>query len=300
MLRKMEGHTIKFMRENGKAYKGMTRYLFATPLRHNKAMYFEFKTDMRQETLIRCLLRCFEHTGEVIWACLFGNMKTIMLGKDERIWNEAFRKFSNELEFHGELCGKDTGDQKCSAKNSVRYVGDNFISEIEFLDDKNIDRRCQEWLVRINGTINQAHREIPFNVLQREQEKFIPLLTTMRDYGLFTHCKVNRESVVYCEGSAYSVPINQFISHFCYCRWVVEAFGSDILKMYELFMRCGKDDFMDAVAIVLKWDSYGAEYLLKIPMKSRKNVQLPLLPGIPLKKDMDRNLASHIFYPERG
>jgi len=360
--------------------KEITRYFFAARLKHSRVMYVDFQDNMRLETLIRCMLRCFVYIGGVSWACVFDNMKTIVQGKqgkDERgepIWNETFRKFSNELEFHRELCDKGAGNQKGSVENLVRYVKDNFISCREFLNDVDLAQQCQEWLRKINGTVSQAHREVPFNVLPRELEKFTPLLTTSQDYGLFLPCKVNRESIIHCEGNMYSVPTDyvgqtvimrlsdkavsiynpddtaciathlryrgkgkrvaelshfeavlkkkpkarvmmyrdflvsqdnqlyQFISHLCHRRRSIAAFGPDILKMSDLFMRYGKDDFTAAVSIALEWEGYGAEYLeylLEIPAKSRKNVQLPL-PGIPLQKDVDRNLASYLVYAEGG
>lgn len=109
------------------------------------------------------------------WACVFDNMKTVTIRRDENnrpIWNESFRKFSNELGFHKEICDKCAGNQKGAVENLVRYVKDNFISGRVFLDDADLDGQCGEWLSKVNNSISQAHRAIPFEVLPKEQEKW--------------------------------------------------------------------------------------------------------------------------------
>ncbi|MHC9544907.1 MAG: hypothetical protein AB9903_35780 [Vulcanimicrobiota bacterium] len=148
--------------------KSQTRYFFAARLKHSRLMYVEFHKTMCLETLVRCILRCFEYIGGVPWACVFDNMKTVTIGRDEKnrtIWNETFQKFSNELGFHREICAKAAGNQKGAVENLVRFVKDNFLSGRVFLDDSDLDRQFAEWLSKVNNSICQAHREIPFNVL---------------------------------------------------------------------------------------------------------------------------------------
>lgn len=357
---------------------GIVRYFFAARLKFSRVMYVEFKQDMCLETLIRCMMRCFEYIGGVPWACVFDNMKTVILGRDEQgrpIWNESFRKFSNELEFHREICDKGAGNQKGTVENLVWYVKDNFISGRMFRDDEDLSRQCNEWLSKVNSSVCQAHKGIPFELLRREQEKFCPLMESSRDYGIFVTCKVNRESVIHFESNMYSVPVEyvgravcvrvsedrikiydvdqggacladhprysgrgkrviepshyepvlkvkpkarvmlyrdylceldsqvkEFISHICYRRRGVHGFGPDILKMYELLHRHGKDDFLAAVSIALEWESYGSEYLeyiLEIPAEGRKNSLLEL-PGIPAQVQVDRNLSLYLAYVKGG
>ncbi len=355
----------------------LVRYIFAARLKFSRVIYVEFREDMRLETLIRCLLRCFEYIGGVPWACVFDNMKTVVIGRGkngELIWNEAFGKFAAEMDFHREICDKGAGNQKGTVENLIRLVKDNFLAGRVFLDDADLQRQCQEWLQKINSAVSQAHGAIPFEVLPKEQEKLTPLITTAEEYGMMVACKVSQESRIHLESSVYSVPTDyacqpvivrltskrvrvfdvegrkcladhprhfekggreidpfhyeevlkkkpkarvmlyrdylvsqdsqlaNFISHLCHRRRGVAAFGSDILKMYELFRRHGKEDFLAAISLASEWEAYGAEYLeylLEIPQKVRVGEPL-LLSGIPAQEEVDRNLALYLDYVEGG
>src|SRR5260370_9443293 len=60
-----------------------TRYFFAARLKYSRYMYVSFHTDMREETLLRCLIACFTAIDGVPWAVVTDNMKTAALGRDE-------------------------------------------------------------------------------------------------------------------------------------------------------------------------------------------------------------------------
>jgi transposase len=44
---------------------GQTRYFFAARLTYSRYMYVSFHSDMREETLLRCLIGCFQTIGGV-------------------------------------------------------------------------------------------------------------------------------------------------------------------------------------------------------------------------------------------
>src|SRR6266436_1700765 len=56
-----------------------TRYFFAARLKYSRYMYVSFHTDMREETLLRCLIACFTQIDGVPWAVVTDNMKTAVL-----------------------------------------------------------------------------------------------------------------------------------------------------------------------------------------------------------------------------
>jgi transposase len=69
-----------------------TRYFFAARLKYSRYMYVSFHTDMREETLLRCLISCFTEIDGVPWVVVTDNMKTAVLGRNEHhepIWNPA-------------------------------------------------------------------------------------------------------------------------------------------------------------------------------------------------------------------
>jgi transposase len=73
--------------------KGQTRYFFAARLKYSRFMYVSFHTDMREETLLRCLIACFTAIGGVPWVVVTDNMKTAVLGRD----GEFGRPLPNEV-----------------------------------------------------------------------------------------------------------------------------------------------------------------------------------------------------------
>jgi transposase len=76
-----------------------TRYFFAARLKYSRYMYVSFHSDMREETLLRCIIACFAEIDGVPWAVVTDNMKTAVLGRDdhhEPIWNPAYQKLAVE------------------------------------------------------------------------------------------------------------------------------------------------------------------------------------------------------------
>ena len=72
---------------------GQTRYFFAARLKYSRFMYVSFHSDMREETLLRCLISCFQMIGGVPWVVVTDNMKTAVLGRNaqhEPVWNPAY------------------------------------------------------------------------------------------------------------------------------------------------------------------------------------------------------------------
>lgn len=187
-----------------------TRYFFAARLKFSRCSYVEFTSDMRLETLIRCMLRAFAYFGGVSWICVFDNMKTVVLRRDEKerpVWNPTFFKFMVEIESHPEACWKNSGNQKGSVENLVGWVKSNFLKGRTFLNDGDLAEQCRCWLERVNGQVSQAHGEIPREVLSKEQEKFTVLCTTAEEYGLLRSVEAGPDMLVHVDRNHYMVPV---------------------------------------------------------------------------------------------
>lgn len=188
----------------------VTRYFFCARLKYSRFNYVEFTDNMREETLIRCLIRAFESFGGVPWVCVFDNMKTVTLGRDEKknpIWNETFLKFAVEMEFHPEVCHPYSGNQKGTVENLVKWVKGNFLPGRVFTDDGDLASQLRDWLTRKNSSKSQAHGRVPAELLEVEREKFTPLRTDSSAYGLQGEVVVGPQSLVNVDGNRYSVPV---------------------------------------------------------------------------------------------
>jgi hypothetical protein len=191
---------------------GETRYFLAIRLKFSRLVFVEFSRDMSLETLIRMMLRAFEFFGGVPWVSVFDNMKTVTTGRDSEakpIWNKKFFKFLGEIECHPEACWPRSGNQKGAVENLVGYVKSNFMPERQFLNDDDIAEQVKQWMRdKANGSVSQAHGEIPADVHREyERSKLTPLLTTASEYGIFQIVKSGPESLISIDSNRYSVPV---------------------------------------------------------------------------------------------
>ena len=118
---------------------GQTRYFFAARLKYSRYMYVSFHSDMREETLLRCLIACCVDLGGVPWVVTTDNMKTVTLGRDAQhqpIWHPAFQKLAVEFGFHPDACSLAAGNQKGAVESLVKFVKGNFLAGRTFYDDE--------------------------------------------------------------------------------------------------------------------------------------------------------------------
>jgi transposase len=187
-----------------------TRYFFAARLKYSRYMYVSFHTDMREETLLRCLIACFAEIDGVPWAVVTDNMKTAVLGRDEHhqpIWNPAYQKLAVEFKFHPDACAPASGNQKGAVENLVKFVKSNFLPGRSFYDDLDLGEQCKHGLRQMNTERpSDATGEPPAVLLAEEHPQFGPLPAQAQDFGFFDCVVVSREGLVAIETNRYSVP----------------------------------------------------------------------------------------------
>lgn len=187
-----------------------TRYFFAARLKYSRYMYVSFHTDMREETLLRCLIGCFTDIDGVPWTVVTDNMKTAVLGRDEQhhpIWNPAYQKLAVEFKFHPDACAPASGNQKGAVENLVKFVKGNFLPGRTFYDEADLAAQCTAWLRSVNSERPcDATGQPPAVLLAHEQPQFGPLPSQAADYGFFDCVVVSREGLVGIETNRYSVP----------------------------------------------------------------------------------------------
>lgn len=190
---------------------GQTRYFFAARLKYSRWMSVRFTTDMREETLLRCLIAVFVAIGGVPWVVTTDNMKTVVLGRDhanQPLWHPAYAKCAAEFGFLPDACDPGAGNQKGSVENLVKFVKHNFLPGRSFRDDADLAAETTGWLKRVNDErASDATERTPAELLPDEQRTFAPLPTLAHDYGFFDTVKVSRESLVHLETNRYSVPV---------------------------------------------------------------------------------------------
>lgn len=191
---------------------GQTRYFFAARLKFSRWMWVRFTTEMREETLLRCLIAVFVALGGVSWVVTTDNMKTVTIGRDanhQPIWHPAFAKCAAEFGFHPDACAPAAGNQKGAVESLVKFVKQNFLLGRTFHDDAHLAQDCTSWLQRVNvERPSDATERPPAELLPLEQAKLGPLPTLAHDYGFFDTVKVSRESLIALATNRYSVPVH--------------------------------------------------------------------------------------------
>jgi transposase len=195
---------------------GQTRYFFAARLKYSRFMWVRFTTDMREETLLRCLISSFVALGGVPWVVTSDNMKTIILGRDasdQPIWHPAFQQCAAEFGFLPAVCTPAAANQKGAVENLVKFVKGNFLAGRTFYDDADWAQDSAAWLTRVNDERpSEATQRLPRQLLADEQPHFGSLPAVAHDYGMFESVKVSRESLVAIATNRYSVPA-QLVGH---------------------------------------------------------------------------------------
>jgi transposase len=135
--------------------KPVTRYFLACRLKYSRWTWVIFTDNMRQETLFRGLVACFNALGFVPWVLVFDNMKTVTIGRDEHaqpIWHRSLLQLAAEFDFHPEACWPASGNQKGSVESLVKFVKINFLAGRSFIDDADLQVQCVEWQDSDNAT----------------------------------------------------------------------------------------------------------------------------------------------------
>lgn len=189
---------------------GQTRYFFAARLKYSRWMWVQFRRDMQEETLLRCLVGCFLALGGIPWVVTSDNMATVTLGRDAQqqpLWHPTYQKFAVECGFHPMVCAPGAANQKGAVENLVKFVKGNFLPERTFHDEADLAAQCAAWLRQVDETrLSAATGELPVALLTAERAAFGPLPPTAHDYGLFDTVLVNQESLVTIATNRYSVP----------------------------------------------------------------------------------------------
>ncbi|MDQ6720466.1 MAG: hypothetical protein M3003_06700, partial [Candidatus Dormibacteraeota bacterium] len=180
-------------------------------LKYSRWTWVMFTKEMRQETLFRGLVACFNALGFVPWVLVFDNMKTVTTGRDDQeqpIWHRALLQLAAEFDFHPEACWPASGNQKGSVESLVKFVKINFLAGRSFVDDADLQAQCVDWQERSNSMRpSQATDVTPVSRLVEETAKGYPLPSTATDYGFAEPGRVSSGALVALLGNSYSVPI---------------------------------------------------------------------------------------------
>src|SRR6266566_4616439 len=241
------------------AMEPQTRYFFAARLKYSRSMYVSFHTDMREETLLRCLIACFAEIDGVPWAVVTDHMKTAVLGRDEQnqpIWNPAYQKLAVEFKFHPDVCAPASGNQKGAVENLVKFVKGNFLPGRTFYDDSDLTARIHTKQIELfaDQELVAIHVRLPAQNAR--------VIDPAHFEAAFVGKPRGRVMVYRDWLCSLSPVVMSYVHEISHKRR--KAMNQQMIALYELAQEIGKADFIAALELAAEQQMYGAEYLRAI------------------------------------
>jgi transposase len=184
---------------------------FVCTLGQSRAMFGDLATDQTLPTFLRLHEAAFAALGGVPREILYDQVKTVVLGTDERgeiTWHPVFREFAAHWGFTPRLCRPYRAQTKGKVESGIGYVRKNFLSGrtadgVPDLQTQFCGWQAQVANQRVHGTTHQVVAE----AWEAEKAHLQPLLGRAPfplPHGQLR--RVGRDAYVTYQANRYSVP----------------------------------------------------------------------------------------------
>ena len=187
-------------------------HFFASRLKWSRWVEVTIVPDECAETLVRTLVAHYERMGGVPLASVFDRPKTVAISWDDRgvvtQWNQTFLQVMGALGVAPELCWPYSPEQKGAVENLVKWVKGSFFKCRKFLDDEDLERQLQQWLLEANTQRpSRATNEVPEHRMQREERaRLRPVKVSSDELVLRFPVQIGPTAMVTHDGCRYSMP----------------------------------------------------------------------------------------------
>lgn len=184
---------------------------FATRLKYSRFAQVSLVPDERVESIARPLVEHFAAIGGVPLLAVFDRPKTVALKwrKDGEVteWNQTFAQVLLELGVGVEVCWPRRPNQKGAVENLVGWVKGSFFKQRRFVDEADLRRQLEEWLVEVNTRVPcRATGVIPAVRLEEERARLRPLKVLPEGLALRFPVVVGPTATVLHDTQLYSMP----------------------------------------------------------------------------------------------
>jgi transposase len=247
---------------------GKTRklYCFTMILGFSRMRYAEFTLQTDVFTLIQCHKNAFDYFGGYPQEILYDNMKQIVLDRkqvsSESKWNSRFEDFFKHYGFIPRLCRPYRPQTKGKIESTVKYVKRDFFMGGNFTSFSDINQQLQQWLLRVNASIQGTTHEIPAEKLRNEGlnnlDEVMPYQVVREESR-----KISSDSHLSYLGNKYSVPY-KFAGRIARLQIWDTSFavfvGNELVCRHEIIPGHGrvsrnKDHFKGLLSEILKHNS---------------------------------------------
>jgi transposase len=226
---------------------------FASRLKYSRYVDIQIVENEQQETVVRSLLRAFEHFGGVPMIGVFDNMSTAVKSREVREdgsvkvhWTERFGQLAVDCDLVPLACWPYRPQEKGSVENLVGFVKGNFFCGRTFADVDDLKSQLQEWMTHVNDERPcDATGEIPAERLKREPLQ--PLSHQAQTYAFKVSVVVRPTARVHYRGLEYSVPadtLGQTVTLHLQQRQVAIYLDDRLLAEHPRFPENGKSSVL--------------------------------------------------------
>lgn len=162
---------------------------FVATMGYSRTSYVEYVNNEKVETLLGCHMNAFNYFGGVPSECLYDNMKTVIIkrneyGRGKHKFNPLFEDFSKHCGFAIKVCKPYHAKTKGKVERFNHYLRYNFHNGLKVklsmknyelnIDNANIE--VVKWLDdTANKRIHQTTLQVPFDLLVQEQPHLLPV-----------------------------------------------------------------------------------------------------------------------------
>lgn len=185
-------------------------YGFFLILGYSRMKYVEFTTDMKTETLIRCIENALKYYGGFPEEILFDNMPQVVnralvdKNSKDRALLPAFTSFSEYYGFDIRLARIRRPQEKGKVERFVGEFQADFLPQLPKKTGHNLaglNVEALEWCDEVNAQVHSTTNKVPFDRLKEEGLTPLPDIRYLDNKTV----KVNRDGSLSYRGEIYTV-----------------------------------------------------------------------------------------------
>ena len=185
---------------------------FASRLKYSRYVDVQVVANEQQETVVRSLLKAFEHFGGVPLMGVFDNMSSAVKSREVTAegevtvhWTDRFAQVCMDCGLIPLACWPYRPQQKGSVENLVGFVKGNFFCGRKFQDRADLMAQLQDWVNYVN-TERKCDATGVIPQVRLPKESLRPCEHQALTYAFKVSAVVRPTARVHYRGREYSVP----------------------------------------------------------------------------------------------
>lgn len=190
-------------------------YCFAMVLSHSRYKYALWQDHpFKTAEFIEAHQKAFAFFGGRPRQMVYDQDRVLAVSENhgDIIYTESFQTYADALHFQIYLCRGADPESKGKIEAVVKYLKYNFAKNRCFMDSKQLNEQCMEWLSRTgNGKEHQTTKKIPAQMFSLEKQHLIPVpaFETIAPESIVTY-QVRKDNTIVYRSNRYQVPFGTY------------------------------------------------------------------------------------------